>query len=342
MTRLHFESDYIEGCHPQILKRLIETNFEKSTGYGTDVYCDSAKAKIRAAIRNPEADIYFLVGGTQSNATVIDALLDSYEGVLAADSGHVSVHEAGAVEQSAHKVLTIPNKNGKLSAESVENYLKVFYADENHEHMVPPGIVYISYPTESGTLYSKKELKDLYEVCQSYHIYLFVDGARLGYGLASDPDMDIADIAEYSDVFYIGGTKVGALLGEAVVFKNKEMCPHFFTIMKRHGALLAKGRVLGIQFDTLFTDGLYEKISAHAIQCADRLEAIFREKGYPVYYESPTNQKFILLSNAQMEDLHEKIGYSFWERIDEDHCVVRLATSWATREEDIEALKEIL
>ena len=342
MNKLHFESDYIEGAHPAILKKLIQTNFEKSSGYGTDEYCESAREKIRLEIGNPDADVYFLVGGTQCNATVLDALLKSYEGVLAADSGHIAIHEAGAVEQSAHKVLTIANREGKLSADAVQSYLENFYRDENHEHMVPVGAVYLSYPTELGTLYSHKELQDIYTVCQKYGIYLFVDGARLGYGLMSAEGMSMKELADSCDVFYIGGTKVGALFGEAVVFRNRKICPKFFTIMKRHGALLAKGRILGIQFDCLFTDGLYYTISLHALKMAARLQEIFLEKGYEEYYASPTNQKFFVLSETEYDELSEKVGFSFWEKLNDGRIVVRLAASWATREEDVEALKEIL
>ncbi len=342
MEKLFFDSDYMEGAIPEILKKLIVTNFEKTAGYGLDEYSESAKRKIREAIANPDADVYLLVGGTQSNATVIDSLLKSYEGVLACDSGHIAVHEAGAVEQSSHKVITIPNRSGKVDPADLKQYFELFEADANHDHEVPVGAVYISHPTELGTLYTKQELKDLYEICQKNNAYLFLDGARLGYGLAAKTDVTLQDVAKYTDVFYIGGTKVGALFGEAVVFKNRKICPKFFTLMKRHGALLAKGRIPGIQFDTLFSDDNYMKYARHAIALADKLEAGFRAKNYQIAYESPTNQKFILIENTKMEELKKKVSFSFWETYDKDHTVIRFVTSWATREEDVDRLLEII
>ncbi len=269
---LSFECDYTEGAHEEILKRLAQTNMEQVSGYGCDKYCDAAKEKIRTLCNCPEADIYFLVGGTQTNQTVIDSMLLQYEGVVAADTGHVNSHEAGAIEFTGHKVLTIPQKEGKIESEQLLNYLQTFYADDSHDHMVFPGMVYISHPTEYGTLYTKKELEEISAVCRRYHMPLYLDGARLGYGLMSkNTDVTLQDIAQYCDVFYIGGTKVGALCGEAVVFTKNNTPKHFMTIVKQHGALLAKGRLLGIQFDTLFTNALYFKISAHAIVMAQFL-----------------------------------------------------------------------
>ena len=340
---LSFESDYMEGAHEKILQRLIETNMEKLSGYGVDVYCESAKSKIKEVCQCQEANVEFLVGGTQTNAIVIDTLLAPYEGVVAAETGHVSVHEAGAIEATKHKVLTLPEQNGKISAQDLKGFLAGFWQDGNHEHMVFPGMVYISHPTEFGTLYTAQELKELSAICKEYSIPLFLDGARLGYGLvAKGIDVTLPIIAEYCDVFYIGGTKVGAFCGEAIVFTKHNTPKHFTTLVKQHGALLAKGRLLGIQFDTLFTDNLYFTISAHAIEMAELLKTILKEKNYRFYLESNTNQQFIILENKKLEQLREKIGFSFWDKYDEEHTVVRLATSWATKQEDVEKLENIL
>ena len=339
---LSFESDYTEGAHERILHRLMETNLEQLSGYGADPYCRSAKEKIREACACPEAEIYFLASGTQTNAIVIDALSDRYEGVISADTGHINGHEAGAIEFTGHKVLSIKGHEGKLRAADLDQYVKDFRNDQNHDHMVFPGMVYISHPTEYGTLYTKKELAAISEVCRKYSLPLYLDGARLGYGLMSRAaDVTLPDIARYCDAFYIGGTKVGALCGEAVVFTRKAP-KHFMTIVKQRGALLAKGRLLGIQFDTLFTDDLYFSISRRAIDMAELLKKGFQEKGYPFYLESPTNQQFIILENRRMERLREQVSFGFWEKYDENHTVVRFATSWATREEDIECLMKLL
>jgi len=340
---LSFESDYITGAHPKILEALTRTNLEQHPGYGADVYCERAKEKIRAACQAPNADVRFLVGGTQTNKIVIGTALAGYEGVIAAETGHVSLHEGGAIESTGHKVITLPHQNGKLNAATVEQYLLDFYADGAHEHMVAPGMVYISHPTEYGTLYTKDELTALSQLCRRYELPLFLDGARLGYGLMSlQTDVTLPDIAALCDVFYIGGTKVGALCGEAVVFTRNNTPKHFITLVKQHGALLAKGRLLGVQFDVLFTDGLYFSISRHAIDMAERLKELFARKGYPFYMDSPTNQQFIILENAQMEALSQRVAFSFWEKYDETHTVVRFATAWSTSEEDLQALEAIL
>lgn len=339
---LSFECDYSEGAHEKVLARLLETNMEQLSGYGSDKYCEQAKEKIRMACGCPDAQIFFLMGGTQTNEVVIDAMLQSYEGVVAAKTGHVSVHEAGAIEHSGHKVLTLPEYQGKMDAEDLESLLSEFWSDENHEHMVFPGMVYISHPTEYGTLYSEEELKKLSGVCRRYKIPLYMDGARLGYGLmSSETDVTLPKIAEYCDVFYIGGTKVGALCGEAVVFTKRNMPVHFLTIVKQHGALLAKGRVLGIQFDTLFTDDLYFKISRHAVEMAEYMKSGLLKKGVRFYLESPTNQQFIILENSELEELGKRAAFSFWEKLDEEHTVIRLATSWATKKESIDRLLEL-
>ncbi len=340
---LSFENDYSEGAHPKILQRFIETNMEQVPGYGNDPYCESAKAKIREACNCPEAEIFFLVGGTQTNAVVIDSMLQAYEGVVSAQTGHVNAHEAGAIEYTGHKVLSIPQYEGKMKASDLEAYLKTFWQDESHEHMVFPGMVYISHPTEYGTLYSKQELSDLSAVCRRYEIPLYLDGARLGYGLMSkSTDVTLPDIAELCDVFYIGGTKVGALCGEAVVFTKHNMPKYFVTHVKQHGALLAKGRLAGVQFDTLFTDNLYFEISRHAIEMAELLKQGLAEKGYTFHLDSPTNQQFIVLDDEKYNELQKQVRCCFWEKPDDTHTVVRFATSWATPKENIDKLMELL
>ena len=338
-NRPSFGSDYLEGTHPAILQRLVETNLEQSSGYGTDPYSESARNKIRSACRAPDAAVFFLVGGTQANATVIDAILHSYQGVIAAETGHISIHEAGAIEASGHKVLTLPHINGKLSAQDISNYLDRYWKDETHEHMVMPGMVYLSQPTEYGTLYSLSELKEISEICHTNHIALYVDGARLAYALACpENDVTLPDLAALCDAFYIGGTKCGALFGEAVVVPQRNFIPHFFTIIKQHGALLAKGRIAGIQFETLFTENLYDKIGQTAIEAADRIRKALSDKGYKLAIPSPTNQIFIELDKAQLAALSEKVELGFWENIDENHTIIRIATSWATRQEDVDRL----
>ena len=340
---ISFESDYTQGAHQRVLGRLIETNMEKLSGYGEDAYCLSAKQKIAAACGTDSADVHFLVGGTQTNMTVIDSLLRSYEGVVAAESGHISTHEAGAIEFTGHKVLTLPSHEGRISSEELKAFLVGFFADANHSHAVRPGMVYISHPTEYGTLYSKAELEAISSVCREYKLPLYIDGARLGYALASsETDVALTDISRLCDVFYIGGTKVGALCGEAVVFTHGNTPPHFMTFIKQHGALLAKGRLLGIQFDTLFTDGLYFKISRHAIDMADRMRSIFKQKGYDFFISTSTNQIFIVLEDKQMERLSHHVTFGFWEKKDHTHTVVRFATSWATTKEDIDELERLL
>lgn len=340
---LSFESDYVEGAHERILQRLTETNLEQLSGYGQDCYCQRAKEKIRKACECPDAQIFFLVGGTQTNTVAIDAFLKSYEGVVAAKTGHVSTHEAGAIEYHGHKVLELPEHQGKIRGNELKALLESFWQDENHEHMVFPGMVYISHPTEYGTLYSREELEELSHICRSYEIPLYLDGARLGYGLMSqDTDVTLPMIAEYCDAFYIGGTKVGALCGEALVFTKNNMPGHFLAIVKQHGALLAKGRLLGIQFDTLFTDGLYFEIGRHAIEMAKLLKKGLIEKGYTLYLKSPTNQQFVLLDNEKYQALQKEVAMGFWEKPDQEHTVVRLATSWATKRESVEQFLELL
>ncbi len=338
-----FNCDYLEGAHPEIIKRLVETNLEQTAGYGMDEYCAAAKEKIKKACCCDSAKVYFMVGGTQTNYTVLDSILRNYEGVLSADTGHISVHEAGAIEYSGHKVLTVPAVNGKIDPESALNYLKQFYGDATWQHMVTPGAIYISHPSEYGTLYTKAELKALRDICDEYKMKLFLDGARLGYALAScNTDVTLADIAEYCDVFYIGGTKVGALFGEAVVFTREGLGDRFFTETKQHGAMLAKGRMLGIQFDTLFTDDLYIKISDHADKLAMKIKKYLLEKNYRLYLDSYTNQQFFIIPDEKLESLEGKAILDNWGAYDENSSIVRITTSWATTEEAVDYLLELM
>lgn len=340
---LHFECDYLEGAHPAVLEALIRTNLEKMPGYGSDEYCRRAKEKIRRLCGAGQAAIHFLAGGTQTNAVVIKSLLKPWEGVLCAGCGHINTHEAGAIEAGGHKVLPLPHTWGKLNPEDTARYLETFFQDENRDHMVRPGMIYLSHPTEYGSLYTAGELQRFHEICRKYGLLLYLDGARMGYGLAArDTDVTLPLIASTCDAFYIGGTKVGALLGEAVVFPDPSLAPHFFTFVKQQGALLAKGRLLGIQFDTLFTDNLYFQISRHAIEMAERMKEGLTRKGYRFYYESPTNQQFLIVENDRLPALGEKISYSYWEPADPEHTVIRFATSWATTAEDVDRLLELL
>lgn len=336
---LHFDCDYMEGAHPEVMRRLVETNLEQTPGYGCDPHTEHARELIRQACGVPQAEVHFLVGGTQTNATVIDELLRRHEGVLAADSGHINVHEAGAIEAAGHKVLVLPGYDGKVRACDVARYVEEFYRDETWPHMVAPGMLYISHPTEFGTLYTREELEELHAVCQRLAIPLYLDGARLGYGLAADGNtLSLRDIARLCDIFYIGGTKVGALFGEAVVITRPELLPHFFTLVKQHGALLAKGRLLGIQFETLFTDDLYLRIARQAITTARKLKEAFRAKGYRIHIDSPTNQQFFVLPNREIDRLNQYATFELWGPRGEEESVVRFVTSWATTDEQIDEL----
>ena len=312
-------------------------------GYGHDPCSESAKARIREACRCPEAEVQFLIGGTQANVVMIDALLQSYQGVIAADSGHVNIHEAGAIEAGGHKVLALPQHNGKISAKAVERYVTDFENDENRDHMVFPGMVYLSQPTEYGTLYTLRELEEISQVCRRHQLKLYVDGARLAYALASAVnDVTLPDLAGLCDAFYIGGTKCGALLGEAVVVPDPDTIPHLFTIIKQHGALLAKGRLTGIQFDELFRDGLYFSIGQSAVMLAAQIQKTLLEKGYHLLFASPTNQVYFVISNDKLQALGESVDYSFWEKYDEAHTVIRLSTSWASTQDEVNRLCAIL
>lgn len=334
-----FESDYTEGAHPAILDRLVETNLTQVSGYGSDPFTESAKNKIRDACALPNAQVTFITGGTQTNQIVIASLLKPFQGVVSAVTGHVNCHEAGAIECTGHKVLSVPSHQGKIDARELKAFVRDFFDDENHEHMVFPGMVYISFPTEYGTVYKKDELERINEVCREFSLPLFIDGARLGYGLASPGcDVNLPELARLCDVFYIGGTKVGALCGEAVVFTKNNEPEHFVNFIKQHGALLAKGRLLGVQFETLFTDGLYLELGKHAVEMAELLKIGLKEKGYEFFLDSPTNQQFIIIENSKLEELKKSVGFSFWEKYDDAHTVIRFATSWATRKEDVEKL----
>ena len=339
---ISFESDYNNGAHPHVLQYLLDTNDSQSVSYGYDEWSESARIKIREACRLENAGIYFLVGGTQTNATVIDSLLSQYEGVVTVDTGHINVHESGAIEASGHKVITLPSHEGKMHAEDLLTLLKKFHADPTCEHMVWPGMVYITFPTELGTIYKSFEIEEIQNICKQYNIPLFVDGARLGYGLMSDEcDFDLPWLARRCDVFYIGGTKIGALCGEAVVFTNNNVPKHFFSIVKQHGALLAKSRLVGVQFDALFTDNLYFNISRHAIDMAMCMRKIFSNAGFTLK-DSPTNQQFVVLTNKQMERLAQYVAFETWEPIDENNTLCRFVTNWATKESDLETLKNAI
>ena len=338
---IYFDTDYMAGAHPKVMERLVLTNAEQTVGYGSDDYTARAKELVKQACGAPDARVYFLVGGTQTNATVIDGVLAHHEGVLAADSGHINVHESGAIEATGHKILTLPSYEGKVKAEDVRGFISNFYSDDTYEHMVAPGMLYISFPTEYGTLYSLEELEDLSDACHSAGIPLFIDGARLGYGLAAEGnDVTLADIARLSDVFYIGGTKVGALFGEAVVITNPELMKHPVPLIKQHGALMAKGRLLGVQFETLFTDGLYHEIARGVVEKAIRLRDAFVTAGYKVEVDSPTNQQFFRLPNEIIDTLSDAFTFEYWGPRGETISDIRIVTSWATRPEDVDAFIE--
>ena len=340
---ISFECDYNNGAHPKVLENLVKYNDAKSTPYGFDEFSERAKQRIREAIGMPDAQIFFLTGGTQTNATTIDSMLYQYEGVICVGSGHINVHEAGAVEFTEHKIITIADNNGKMEAKTLDKYLDDYMHDGNKDHAVHPGLVYITFPTELGTLYTAKELNDLYQVCQQYEIPLYIDGARLGYGLmADDCDITLPYLARHCDVFYIGGTKIGALCGEAVVFTNRQAHKHFFSIQKQHGAVIAKGALIGLQFEALFTDDLYFKLSRHAIEMAMQMKQIFQEKGCEFFIDSPTNQQFVILPNETVERLAGHIEFTHWGKADIHHTICRFVTSWATTQEEIDELKRLL
>lgn len=340
---IYFDSDYMAGAHPKVMERLLETNHLNTIGYGCDEYTKHAAELIRNACGQPNARVYFLVGGTQTNATVIDGLLSRHQGVVAAESAHINVHEAGAIEATGHKILTLPQYEGKVLASDLKEYIDNFYSDDTYEHMVAPGMLYISFPTEYGTTYSYEELTKLSEICHNANIPLYIDGARLAYGLAAKGNnVTLKDIAQLSDVFYIGGTKVGALFGEAVVITNPTLLKNFFPLIKQHGALLAKGRLLGVQFEALFENNLYEEIGLQTVEKALRIRNLFSSKGYKIVVDSTTNQQFIRLPNQIIDKLKENISFELWGPRGKTETVVRFVTGWATSHTDIDTLASIL
>lgn len=336
---IQFQCDYNEGAAPEIMQRLLATNMEQTVGYGCDAYCEHARQLIREACGTPDAYVQFLVGGTQTNTTVISAALRPYQGVLCASTGHINVHETGAIEHTGHKVMPLPTTNGLITAAQVENALKEHFADGSAEHMVQPGMVYVSYPSEVGTIYTKAELQLISEVCRKYSIPLFIDGARLGYGLASPAsDLTLQDLAQLADVFYIGGTKQGALFGEALVINNKELQKDFRYNLKQCGGMLAKGRLLGIQFETLFTDNLYFSLAQNAITQAMRIKEALIQKDYSFMMESPTNQQFPVFTDEKYAELSKEFLFDYWCRMDENHVAARICTSWGTKPENVDKL----
>lgn len=339
---IHFDCDYMAGAHPDVMRALCDTNHLQTSGYGSDDYCEKAKYLIREACGTPSAEVFFFVGGTQTNATIIDGLLRRTEGVIAAETAHINVHESGAIELFGHKVIALPSHEGKLCAGEVRQYLRDFYADDTYPHMVAPGAVYISFSTEMGTLYSLSELEALSSVCREYRIPLYVDGARLGHGLAASPDVTLRDVARLADVFYIGGTKMGALFGEAAVCPRPELLPRFFTLMKAHGAVLAKGRLLGVQFTTLFSDNLYLRIGEHSVRMAKRLRKALEGRGYRTFIDSPTNQQFFVLPNVLIDRLLPNVSFEYWGPRGEESSKVRFVTSWETTEEHLDVFEQLL
>lgn len=335
---IRFECDYTQGAVPEIIKKLSETNMEQTPGYSEDEYCQRAKERIKEAMNGKECDIHFLVGGTQTNMIVISSALRPYQGVLCADSGHINVHETGAIESTGHKVLPLESTDGKISSRQIDDYFNAHFNDETFEHMVQPAMVYISQPTENGTLYTKKELEEISEICRKHNAYFYIDGARLGYALAAQDDLSLEDLANLCDVFYIGGTKVGALFGEAVVIINESLKKDFRYMIKQKGAMLAKGRLLGIQFEELFTDNLYYRISKHAVSLAMEIKKAFEEKGIKFLYDSNTNQQFPILTEAQMKKLSEKYSFSYWTSLGNGTHAVRFCTSWATDKKGVSSL----
>lgn len=348
-----FSCDYQEGCAPEILEQLSRTNLQQTVGYGLDDYSMQAKTRIAelCGLDTPNATsplwrqretagaVHLLVGGTQTNTLVINSLLRPHQGVICADSGHINVHETGAIEHTGHKVMALPTPDGKLTAAQVQDAILSHLYDPNIEHMVQPGMVYISYPTETGLIYSRNELQGISTICHQYGLPLYIDGARLGYGLmADDADLSIADIAKMADVFYIGGTKQGALFGEALVVCNPEYRKDLRYLIKQGGGMLAKGRLLGLQFLTLFTDDLYWRLAQHADRQAVRIRTALQEKGYALPLQSRTNQQFVIFEDAKLDELQKEFSFDYTCRIDETHSMVRICTSWATRTEDVDLL----
>lgn len=336
---IRFNNDYNCSAHPKILQALADTQSESYGGYGIDPWCEKAEAEIKKYLDCPEAKVHFMVGGTQVNYTVISAALRPYQSVISAATGHINVHETGAVEHCGHKIHALPAAEGKITAAQIAEEAALYYESPIPEHITEPKLVYLSYPTEYGTIYSKQELEEISAVCKQYQMYLFIDGARMGYGLgAPASDVTLADIARFADVFYIGGTKCGALFGEAVVFTNPELGVNFRSHIKQNGAMLAKGWLLGLQFYTLFRDGLYFEITKNAVRYAMQIKEAFAAKGIPAYFESPTNQQFVILGNTMLAKLDGKYVYEYDHKVDDTHSCIRFCTSWSTKQEDIDAL----
>lgn len=344
---IRFNCDYQECAHPRILQKLMETNLEQMPGYGEDAVCEAARARIRELCAAPDAYVQFLVGGTQANFTLLSAALRSYQGVIAAETGHIATHETGAVEATGHKVITLPQRDAKISAQQVDAFCRLHFEDEAHEHMVMPKAVYISQATELGTLYTRAELQELRAVCDRWKLVLYIDGARLGYAMAAQGcDVDLPFMAQVADAFYIGGTKQGALFGEAMVILNDELKRDFRYVIKQRGGMLAKGRLLGLQFNELLRDGLYFELSRHAVEMAMKLKAALTDMNVPFLVDSPTNQQFPILPDAVLKALEAEFSYSYQQRMDESHSAVRFCTSWATLEAHVDqligALKRLL
>ena len=333
---INFDTDYMAGAHPKVMQALAETNLQNTIGYGEDDYCRRARKLILEQCRATDShEVHFLIGGTQTNATFIDAMLRPSQAVIAADTAHINVHEAGAIENGGHRIYTLPNHQGKICPDELRAFLQNFYADDTWTHLSIPGLVYITYPSEYGTLYSLSELQQIAEICHEYHLPLYIDGARMAYALAAQPEISLADLAQIADAFYIGGTKCGLLFGEALVCR-KGLLPNFFTIMKAHGAVMAKGRLLGLQFLTLFTDGLYYEIGRQAVALAQQLRQAFIRAGHKVAVDSPTNQQFFYLENEVIDRLTQFASFEYWGPRGATHSTVRFVTSWATKPEEVE------
>ena len=334
---IRFECDYATGAHPKVLEKLVATNREECPGYGVDSHCARAAQLLRDLCRAPQADVHFLVGGTQTNMTVIAAALRPHQGVVCTQMGHINDHETGAVEATGHKILPVPAQDGKLTARQVAELCKAHYEDPSVEHKVQPGMVYLSHPTEMGTLYTLEELEAIRRVCDQYHLMLFADGARLVYGLAAS-EVTLPDLARLCDVFYLGGTKAGLLFGEAVVITNDALKSDFRYLIKQRGGMLAKGRLLGVQFEALLENGLYREIGQKAVAQAQRLQKAFLDKGWELLLPTPTNQQFPVIPDRALETLNQKYSSCFWCKVGTDRTAVRFCTAWSTRDEDIDAL----
>lgn len=334
---IRFECDYTTGAHPKILEALVNTNTEACPGYGVDEHCEHARTMLRELCQTPEAGVHFLVGGTQANTTVISAALRPHQGVLCAETGHIHVHETGAVEATGHKVLALPAKEGKISAQQIDACCQAHFDDPAWEHMVQPGMVYLSLPTELGTVYTLAELEAIHEACKRWRLLLFVDGARLACGLAAS-DISLPDLARLCDVFYLGGTKAGLLFGEAVVITNPALNKDFRYLIKRHGGMLAKGRLLGVQFEAFLTDRLFEEIGKKEVAQAMRLREAFQAKGWPFFVNSVSNQQFPVLPDEALSVLKHKYSFEVWAKPDQNHTAVRFCTSWSTTDADVDAL----